>query len=318
MIAVQFDRHGPASVLSLAERVMPAVPAGCVLVHVRAAGVSPVDVALRAGGTPVAASLVLPHITGIDAAGVVVGIGAGVSGVTLGDEVFGSVLLTEFGGAAAEYAVLALWGAKPAAWSWAEAGAAGSAVETATRALDLLDIVPGAVVIVEGAGGGVGSMAAQLAAARGARVFGTARPESLHILASLSGITAVRAGDEWSDTFGPLGIHRADAALDASGAGVLGALVEATGSADTVVTIADPTAAEHGVRLTRGVLAGEPTGNHGLRSLAALTEHTRVRVLLRGSFPFGEAAAAHAAAEVRPRWGKVALVNDQPWASPLP
>ncbi|MET0955343.1 MAG: zinc-binding dehydrogenase [Cryobacterium sp.] len=312
MIAIQFDRHGPSTVLSLAERGTPAVPAGRVLVHVRAAGVSPVDVTLRAGGTPLAASLALPHITGIDAAGVVVGIGAGASDVALGDEVFGTVQLTEFGGAAAEYAVLAEWGPKPAAWSWAEAGAAGSAVETATRALDLLDIVPGAVVIVEGAAGGVGSMAAQLAAARGARVFGTARDESLHIVASLPGVTAVRAGRDWRDTFGPLGIDRADAALDASGAGVLGALVRATGSPDTVVTIADQTAAEHGVRLTRGVLAGESTGNHGLRSLAALTERADVRVLLRGSYPFGEAAAAHAAAEVRPRWGKIALINDQP------
>lgn len=313
MIAVHFDRHGPASVLHLAERDKPAVPPGGVLVHVRAAGVSPIDLALRAGGTPLAASLTLPHITGIDAAGVVVGIGTGVTEVALGDEVFGTVVLTGFGGAAAEYAVLAQWGAKPTLWSWAEAGAAGSAVETATRALDLLDIVPGAIVIVEGAAGGVGSMAAQLAAARGAWVFGTAREESLAIVASLPGVTAVRAGATWRDTFRHAGIERADAALDASGAGILPALIDATGSADRVVTIADMTAAEHGVRLTRGALDGEPTGGHGLRAMAEISRRTALRVPLRGTYPFAQAAAAHAAAAARPRWGKVALINDQPW-----
>ncbi|WEO79014.1 NADP-dependent oxidoreductase [Cryobacterium sp. SO2] len=312
MIAVQFDQHGPSSVLHLVERAMPAVPAGCVLVHVRAAGVSPVDIALRAGGTPLAASLSLPHITGIDAAGVVVEIGTGVTDVVVGDEVFGTVVLTEFGGAAAEYAVLAQWGPKPSAWSWAEAGAAGSAVETATRALDLLDVSPGSVVLVDGAAGGVGSIAAQLAVALGARVFGTAREGSLHIVESLPGVTAVRTGLSWRDVFRHAGIDRADAAVDTSGAGVLPALIAATGSADRVVTIADLSAADYGVRLTRGALAGEATGRHGLRAVAGLGHGTVLTVPLRGTFPFAQAAAAHDAAAERPRWGKVALVNDQP------
>ena len=62
--------------------------------------------------------------------------------------------------------------------TWAEAGAAGTGIETATRALDLLDIKENTTLLVDGAAGGVGSIAVQLAVARGARVIGTARPDS--------------------------------------------------------------------------------------------------------------------------------------------
>jgi NADPH:quinone reductase-like Zn-dependent oxidoreductase len=311
MIAVQFNRTGPPSVLHLAERAAPEVSDSDVTVHVRSAGISPVDLALRAGGTPLSASLALPHVTGIDAAGIVVAIGRDVSNVELGDEVFGSVALTDFGGAAAEFAVLANWGPKPTAWSWAEAGAAGSAVETATRALDLLDVSAGAVVLVDGAAGGVGSIVAQLAAARGARVFGTARAESVHIVASLPGITAVQAGVDLRRVLRNAGIDHVDVAVDTTGRGVLAELVSITGDADRVVTMADFSAAEYGVRFTRGALAGESTGYHGLRTLAELTRRTPLKVPLRATYPFSRASEAHGAAEIRPRWGKVALLNDQ-------
>lgn len=311
MIAVQFDAPGPSTVLHLAERATPALPENSVLVHVKAAGISPVDFALRTGGSQLGSSLRLPHVIGIDAAGIVVGLGDGVTNAQLGDEVFGTVALTEFGGATAEYAVLAHWGAKPTAWSWAEAGVAGSSVETATRALDLLSVFPGANVIVEGAAGGVGSIMAQLAVARGARVFGTARAESLHIVASLPGVTAVLAGEDWAPTLRAARIDRVDAALDASGAGVLAALVAAAGDPARVVTIADVSAAEYGVRLTRGALAGEPTGHHGLRTASELSQRALLTVPLRGTYPFSRASEAHDVAECRPRWGKVALVNDQ-------
>jgi NADPH:quinone reductase-like Zn-dependent oxidoreductase len=311
MIAVQFDRVGPSSVLHLAERDLPEIPDGRVLVHVHAAGISPIDLTLRAGTSPMAASLQLPHVTGIDAAGVIVGIGRGVSGVELGDEVFGMVDLSGFGGAAAEFAVLAHWGQKPSGWSWSEAGSAGSAVETATRALDLLDFSSGAHVIVEGAAGGIGSVAAQLAVARGARVFGTARKESLHVVVALPGVIPVLAGEDWHRVLRTANIDRVDAALDAHGGGVLPALIAATGSADRVVTIADFAAAKHGVRLSRGALAGEASGHHGLRSLAEVTRTASVTVPIRATYPFSRPSEAHDAAEIRPRWGKVALVNDQ-------
>ena len=92
---------------------------------------------------------------------------------------------------------------------------------------------------------------------------------------------------------------------------MLPALIEATGSADRVVTIADFAAAEHGVRLSRGALAGEETGHHGLTDLAELTRRASVTVPIRAALPFSRASEAHDLAARRPRWGKVALLNDQ-------
>lgn len=311
MIAVQFDRPGPSSVLHLGERPVPAVPEGRILVHVRAAGISPIDLSLRAGTSALTSSLSLPHVTGIDAAGTVAAIGRGVSGVDLGDEVFGTVLLSDFGGATAEYAVLDHWGPKPPEWSWAEAAVAGSALETATRALDLLRIVPGEIVVVEGAAGGIGSMAAQLAVARGARVFGTAREESLPVVAALTGVTPVPSGEDWMRSLRDEGIDRVDAALDARGGGALPGLLAAVGGPERVVTIADPAAAEYGVRFTPGSLGGEPTGHHGLTTIAGSGGRPAATMPIRATFPFSEAPAAHDAAQTRPSWGRVALLDDR-------
>ena len=115
-------------------------------------------------------------------------VGVEVTGFAAGDEVFGSVALSRLGGASAEFAVLRFWSVKPPSMSWVEAGAAGTSIETATRALDVLDVRPGTTLLIDGAAGGVGSVAVQLAVARGARVIGTARPESQTFLADLGAI----------------------------------------------------------------------------------------------------------------------------------
>jgi len=203
MIAVEFQRAGDPSVLQLSEHDRPTPGSGEVVIHVRAAGISPVDLGLRAGVTPMSKSLLLPHVPGLDAAGVVVEVGAGVTTVRPGDEVFGIVDLAKLGGATAEFAVLATWARRPATFGWEYAAAAGTSVETSTRSLDLLGVKSQTTVLIEGAAGGVGSAAAQLAVARGARVVGSARPESLEHVAALDGVVAVRAGKSSSVTSMP-------------------------------------------------------------------------------------------------------------------
>ena len=88
-------------------------------------------------------------------------------------------------GANADFAVLAAWAPKPAAWSWEEAGGAAGGVETATRVLDRLAVGAGHTVLVQGAAGGVGTIAVQLAVARGATVIGTASEHNHDFLRSL-------------------------------------------------------------------------------------------------------------------------------------
>ena len=106
---------------------------------------------------------------------------------------------------------------------------------------------------------------------------------------------------------------RIDLALDAAGAGSLPELIAITGTAGSVVTIADFTGPRLGVRLSTGDLGGEPNGRHGLAVAAALLEEGRFRVPLRKVLPLAEAAQAHALAVRGPRQGKIAL--SLPWMS---
>lgn len=306
MFAVQFDHFGPPGVLRTGTRAEPHANRGEIRIRVAAAGVSPVDLALRGGLSPARDKLVLPHVPGVDAAGVIDEIGAGVGGFAAGDEVFGSVDITRLGGASAQFAVLAFWAAKPSSMSWPEAGAAGTSVETATRALDALGVRAGMTLLVDGAAGGVGSIAVQLASARGAAVIGTARPGSLDFLAGLGAIP-VSYGPGLAERVRGLGAGQPDLALDVAGAGSLEDLIALTGDAGAVVTLADFTGPARGVRLSRGQYAGEPDGRHGLAIAAELSSQGRFLVPVQEVFPAARAGHAHARAAQGPRQGKIVL-----------
>jgi NADPH:quinone reductase-like Zn-dependent oxidoreductase len=190
--------------------------------------------------------------------------------------------------------------------SWAEAGAGGTSVETATRALDTLDVHAGTTLLVDGAAGGVGSIVVQLAIARGARVIGTGRSENHPFIAELSAVP-VTYGHGLAEQVRALGIERVDLALDVAGAGSLPQLIAITGTAASVLTLADFTGPKFGVRLSLGELGGEPDGRHGLALAAALSGEGHFRVPVQAVFPMTQAAEAHTAAARGPRQGKIAL-----------
>jgi NADPH:quinone reductase-like Zn-dependent oxidoreductase len=106
-------------------------------------------------------------------AGVVDEVGEGVTHVAVGDRVFGFCVDGE---GAAELALLSDCAPIPPSLDFAEAAALPVAIETATRSLDALGVRVTSMLLVNGAAGGVGSAAVQLAVARGARVIGIASP----------------------------------------------------------------------------------------------------------------------------------------------
>ena len=308
MFAVQFDRFGPPDVLTLGALPAPHPGPDEVRIAVEAAGVSPVDLALRAGLTPASQRISLPHIPGVDAAGVIDELGANVTGFALGDQVFGAVDVARLGGASAQFAVLRFWTRKPPSMPWAQAGAAGTSIETATRALDALDVHAESTLLIDGAAGGVGSVAVQLAITRGARVIGTARPENHAFIAELGAIP-VAYGPGLPERVRALGIGRVDLALHVAGADALPELIAITETATAVLTINDFTGPEQGVRLSLGELGGQPDGRHGLPRAAALYEQGRFRIPVQHEFPMAQATEAHTAATQGPRRGKIALMN---------
>ncbi|MEU1800408.1 NADP-dependent oxidoreductase [Streptomyces sp. NPDC019937] len=307
MFALQYSELGPPEVLTVGEADEPHAGPGEIRIAVRATGVTPSDWKLRAGAIPAGflPDLPLPHIPGMDAAGVVDEVGEGVSGVAVGDAVFGIVATDRLGGAAAEFAVLTAWAAKPDALSWEEAGGAAGNVETATRALNLLGVTAGTTLLVEGAAGGVGTAVVQLAAARGATVIGTAREMNHAFLAGL-GATPTTYGPGLGERVAALAPGGVDAVLDAAGSGSLPDLVAIAGDARRVVSVADMAAHEHGVHMTWAG-SGDAPGHDGLAVAAALAAEGRFRVPLHGVFPLTDAAKAHELSATGRTRGKIVL-----------
>jgi NADPH:quinone reductase-like Zn-dependent oxidoreductase len=176
--------YGPPGVAHVAEVAAPHAGPGEIRIAVRTSGVSPGEMYLRSGTLRDVVPITFPYRTGFDAAGVVDEVGDGVTDAGAGEEVFG-MTSSATRGANADFAVLAAWAPKPAAWSWEEAGGAAGGVETATRVLDRLAVCAGHTVLVHGAAGGAGTIAVQMAVARGATVIGTASEHNHDFLRSL-------------------------------------------------------------------------------------------------------------------------------------
>jgi NADPH:quinone reductase-like Zn-dependent oxidoreductase len=303
--AVQFAEYGGPEVLGVAEVTEPHAGPGQIRIAVRAASVNAIDWKKRSGALADYMPIDLPHIGGYDASGVVDEVGDGVEGVSDGDDVFGFTVGGQ--GAMAEYALLDRWARKPAELSWEEAAGYPVAVETAARVLDLLGFGVGAgaavgkTVIVNGAAGGVGTAAVQLARERGARVIGTASEANHDFLRSL-GAEPTTYGPGLAERVRRLG--GADLAFDAAGLGALPDLIEITGSPDNVVTIADPTAEQHGVRISGGGGAGD----YALAEAAYLAAAGRFRIPVERTFTFDEAAEAQRLSQAGHVRGKLVLV----------
>ncbi|HEY3709084.1 MAG TPA: NADP-dependent oxidoreductase [Amycolatopsis sp.] len=316
MRVVEFTDYGPAAdVLRVADVAEPHAGPGEIRIAVRASGLSAGEVRIRSGEMRAAVTPEFPYRTGFDAAGVVDEVGEGTTGVAIGDEVFGWTTMTARG-ANADFAALSAWAPKPAAWSWAEAGGAAGAVESATRVLDRLAVGAGDTVLVQGAAGGVGTVAVQLAVARGATVIGTASERNHEFLRSLSAVPTTY-GTGLAERIHALAPSGVDAVFDCAG-GALPDLVAIAGDAARVVTIADATAAAHGVHLSDGAPsdeAGKTIGNadplavHALAMAVKLADEGRLRIPVAAAFPLTEAAAAHELSESRHARGKIVLVN---------
>lgn len=207
--------YGTADVLRLAERPRPTVGDQEVLLRVQAAGLDRGTWHLMAGhpyAVRPAVGLRRPRqpVPGRDAAGTVVAVGALVTRFAVGDEVFGVAP-----GSFAEYAVApeAKLAHKPAGLSFAQAAVVPISGGSALQALDAGRVQAGQEVLVNGASGGVGSYAVQLAKAAGATVTGVAGPAKLDFVRSLG---ADRVLDHTRDDFAA-GDRHYDVILDIGG-----------------------------------------------------------------------------------------------------
>jgi NADPH:quinone reductase and related Zn-dependent oxidoreductases len=301
MRAAGFTEPGGPEVLRLLELPTPEAGPGEVRIRVRAAGVQPYDLMVRRGWTPPGVDPGRPTVPGNEFAGVVDQVGPGVTSVAVGAEILGFGLL----GAYAEYLVVPADQVtpKPAAMPWEVAGAFSAGAQTADIALDTLAVGPGDTLLVHAAAGGVGTVAVQLARARGATVLATARPENHDYLRAL-GATPVAYGPGLVDRVRRLAPDGVDAALDGAGGEALAASLELVADRKRIVTLVEHDRAEElGIRVTQNLRSAAR-----LAKLAGRYAAGDLKIHIRRALPLARAADAHRELETRHGRGKIVLL----------
>ncbi|MEV0617028.1 zinc-binding dehydrogenase [Nonomuraea sp. NPDC050404] len=285
MRAARIHEFGDTSVIRIDEVATPGPGPGEVLVEVAATSFNPSEVGLRSGLLPEVFRAELPHTLGWDVSGTVVEVGADVTGLIPGDRVFGLV-----GGAAAGYvaAPASVLAAAPKNVPLADAAAVPVAGLTAWQAVhEHARVTPGQRVLINGAGGGVGLFAVQLAKLAGAHVTATASPRSAAAVRRLG-------ADEVIDyTTTPLPRDH-DVLLN------LAPWEGPAKPARTSVSIATPI--EGGTHFVMRYDPGQ------LAHLAALIDEGRLKVEVAESHPLSELAQIHRRAESGDIRGKIMIL----------
>lgn len=196
MKALAINQFGGPEVLQIQEVGMPMPKAGEVLVRVHAAGVNPVDYKTRNGSLKFISGKKFPRILGIDVAGVVEQTGSK-SRFRPGDKVF--AMLSIVGGAYAEFVCLKeeQLCLIPEGFEMSEAAAVPLASLTALQSFQKSNgIKPGDKVLVNGASGGVGSFAVQIAKALGAKVTAVCSAANTEFVRSLGADKVIDYNEE--------------------------------------------------------------------------------------------------------------------------
>ncbi|TPJ81239.1 NADP-dependent oxidoreductase [Mesorhizobium sp. B2-6-2] len=302
---IQTSVGGP-EVLFVAEQPDPEPGPGEVLVRVKAAGLNPVDGAVRGGFYPLLGEP--PFILGWDISGTVAALGDGVTSLKLGDEVFGMPRFPKQAGAYAELAAAPVDEivAKPATIDHAHAAALPLAGLTTWQGLVRHGgLQAGQRVLVHAGAGGVGHLAVQIAKARGAWVASTASPDKTDYVRSIGADEVIDyTRDDFTGKVGnvdlvldPIGGDHADKSLQVLRDG--GVLV-------SLLDVHDATRAKAKERNIRVERMSVVPDREGLAELARLVDAKKLMPHVAKAFPLDQAAAAHAFLATQPI-GKVVL-----------
>lgn len=311
--AVVATAYGGPENLALVDVEVPAPGPGEVAISVLACGVNPADVKSYSGewGTDPAQ---LPKRLGFEAAGVVTAVGPDADGpegpIAVGDEVIAFRISGAYAGEVVVPASAVV--RKPVALDWPQAAGLMLTGATAVHLLTATGVGEGDTVLVHGASGGVGLMAVQLAALRGARVIATAS-EHRHGLLELIGAEPVTYGEGLADRVRALAPAGVDAALDLVGTDeALETSLELVDDRTRIATIANFTG---GPAAGIKVLGGGPGADDGEEvrmnartELARLAGTGALTVHLGATFPLDEVAEAHRLVSSGKANGKVVLL----------
>ncbi|MGH3568819.1 MAG: NADP-dependent oxidoreductase [Pseudonocardia sp.] len=304
--AYGFTSYGGPETEVWFDRPEPAPGPSELVIKVKAVGVNPVDHKIRSGAMAnPQATPDFPLVLGVEAAGVVVTVGSQVEGFAVGDEVLGKSAPEH--GSYAEHAVLLAEGCthKPPQVSFVQAAALPVAGGTAWDVLERLVLAEGETLLINGIGGGVGVMGAQLARNRGAAVFGVGSEAKRSLTESL-GATLVPYGSsgdvvEQMRELLPGGV---DAIFDVVGGEPMRQVAILVTNPARIVSVADPGVADLGGSFLVSSSAGVP-------AVTNLVAGGKVDPKVLQTYPFDDAPQALRAVESGHVLGKIVIDLEQ-------
>jgi NADPH:quinone reductase-like Zn-dependent oxidoreductase len=308
MKAQRFHEFGGPDVLRYEDVETPTPTAGEVLVRVAASGFNGVDAGIRGGYLQEPFPVTLPHTPGVEVAGTVESLGEGVENVAVGDPVVAFLPMTA-DGAAAECVIVPadVIVAAPTTVPLADVAGLPMIGLTAWQALfDDAGLQSGQRVLINGAGGGVGGYAVQLAKAAGAHVIATASPRSI------DRVTAAGADEVIDHTAGavvvaePVDVLLNLAPIAPETLEALAADVRPGGVVvNTVPMIPTPSDEQRDVR---GIGLFVRNDTQQLARLVELVDRGELRIEVSERVPLAELAALHARSDAGEVSGKAIVI----------
>lgn len=310
MKAVVVHEYGGPETLKLEEVPRPEPKENEVLVRVIGAGVNPVDALIRSGKYAKFFGTTLPLVPGYDIAGVVEKTGAKINKLKVGDAIYA---YTMWGGGYAEYAVANEGEAtiKPKSLNYIEAASVPLVALTAWQALiDTAKLSAGQTVLIHGGSGGVGSMAIQIAKARGAKVIATASTPNQGLLKELGADVSI---DYTTQKFEEIA-KDVDVVLDSVGKDTLARSYGVIKKGGFIATlVAEPDQAEldkHGIR--GAPISVKPNAKE-LAEITKLIEAKKIKPVVSQVLTLADAVKAQEQAATHHTRGKIVLkIADEP------
>jgi NADPH:quinone reductase-like Zn-dependent oxidoreductase len=288
MRVIQIHQYGGPEQLKLEEKPRPEPQAGEALVRVHAAGVNPIDWKIRQGLMKDFQPVTFPYTPGIELAGVIGEVGPGVTAFEAGQAVLGRCE----SGAYADYLTVPVEALmlKPQTLSFVEAATVPVGAATAWRALfDHGGLTEGQRVLIQGAAGGVGLFAVQLAKWKGAQVIGTASTANLEFVRGLGADTVV----DYTTTPVESVVKEVDLVLDGVGAATLSSSLTVLRRGGTLISIAgQPPQEEAQVRGVR-VIMSRGAASAPLQTFTRLIDEGHLKVTAGKTFALSQVQRAH-------------------------
>lgn len=287
------------------DRPVPTPGATELVIEVRAVGVNPADHKIRSGAMANPDAMpAFPLVLGVEASGIVVAVGSDVDSLAEGDAVLGRTASGH--GSYAEHAVLRAQetSVKPPQVSFVQAAALPVAGGTAWDALARLGVGEGETLLINGVGGGVGVMLAQLARVRGAAVFGIASESKRALIESLGAILVPYDSGDVVEQMRALMPGGVDAIFDVVGGQAMREVAILITNPSRIVSIADPGVTELGGSFLLSSFAGVP-------NVVGLVAEGKVDPKVLQTYPFDQAEQALRAVESGHVLGKIVIDLEQ-------